>query len=227
MVTEQEVPESELEESTLLKDLRNKTMKYKGIELKELTTPQVFDPPKHLLAWDNDTYDPIIDTVYAVIRLENETTEVIASCCRRWLHCAEIPDEPKLRRATYREMSMWLAKGKGELTYEGIESNVYTALTYNIDNPNVEIGSVVKIRKWEDTEWHEPTVDYMGIEHKQVQDTKNTVRYFVTDKCGTQYSVRRTMNGLKVFPTPLSPEKSHEIISLALKQYPELETENK
>lgn len=207
-------------------------MKYKGIKLKEITTQQIFVPPKELLVW-NDTFltEPKKVFVCAIVKLKDYYAAIETGTVPsyQWQHCAEIPEIPeehKSRRATYREMSMWLAQGKGELTYEGIESNVYTSLTYNIDNPNVEIGYVVKIRKWEDTEWHEPTVDYMGIEDKQVQDTKNTARYFVTDKYGTQYYVKRTMNGLKVFPTPLNREKSYEIISLALKQYQELKTEN-
>lgn len=27
-----------------------------------------------------------------------------------------------------------------------------------------EVPSYVKVRKWDDVDWHEPTVDYMGIE---------------------------------------------------------------
>ena len=29
-------------------------MKYKGIELKEITEPQVFNPPRVMVVWDND-----------------------------------------------------------------------------------------------------------------------------------------------------------------------------
>ena len=155
-------------------------MKYKGIELKEITKQQIFDPPKELLVW-NDTYltEPKKALVCAIIKLENYYAAIEKGKVPsyQWQHCAEIPDEPKPRRATYREMSMWLAQGKGELTYEGVDTNVYTGLTYTIDNPNTEIGSVVKIRKWEDTEWNEPTVDYMGIDDIQVSDTKSIDRY--------------------------------------------------
>jgi len=65
----------------------------------------------------------------------------------------------------------------------------------------------------------------MGIEDKQVQDAKPIARYAVTDQYGNEYSVRCTENGLKVFPTPVSIEKSDEIISAALRQYPELANE--
>ena len=29
-------------------------MKYKGIELKEITEPQIFNPPKKMLVWDRE-----------------------------------------------------------------------------------------------------------------------------------------------------------------------------
>ena len=29
-----------------------------------------------------------------------------------------------------------------------------------------QIMDEIKVRKWSDTEWHEPTVDYMGLEDK-------------------------------------------------------------
>jgi len=139
-------------------------MKYKGIELKKITTPQVFDPPKHLLVWDNFTaqYDPIIDTVYAIIRLTDGTTEVIGGCCRRWNCCAEIPEEPKPRRATNRELAKWLAIGIGEYRNQiGLVTNAYT---YDESESDKEVCTHFKVRIWNDAEWHEPTVDYMGIE---------------------------------------------------------------
>ena len=194
-------------------------MKYKGMKLVEITTPQVFDPPKLMVVWDNSNREPFLDTAYAIIRLENGTTEVISSCCRREMHCANIPEEPKPRRAANRELSKWLATGNGEYTNQiGIACSAYTYDEKESDN---EVNSIFKVRKWDDTEWHEPTVDYMGIEDKQV-GTKTIARYDVTDKYGNQYSVRFTENGLKVFPTPVSIEKSEEIISLARKKFPEL-----
>ena len=145
-------------------------MKYKGIEVKENTTPQVFDPPKQMVVWDNNNYEPLLDNVYAVIRLENGTTEVIGSCCRRWQHCAEIPEEPKSNRATNRELAKWLATGIGEWCMKNGTGRIGANTNYGYseyeENQNVTAG--VLVRKWEDTEWHEPTIDYMGIEDKQV-----------------------------------------------------------
>ena len=41
-------------------------MKYKGIELKEVTEPQLFDPPKKMLVWES--YENITElNVYAIV----------------------------------------------------------------------------------------------------------------------------------------------------------------
>ena len=176
-----------------------------------------------MLVWDNSDKcnEPSIQTVYAVIMKETGTKEAIGKCCR-WSHCAEIPEESKPRRATNKELAKWLVQGNGGKTEGGW---VYHGHAYPSEKANIEVHDTVKVRKWDDTEWHEPTVDYMGIEDKQA-DTKPIASYDVTDKYGNQYSVRCTENGLKVFPTPISIEKSEEIILLARKQFPELANEH-
>lgn len=138
-------------------------MKHKGKTLKEITTPQVFDPPKEMLVWDNvvECNEPRIQTVYAVIQKATGTTQAIGECCR-WSHCAEIPEEPKARRATNMELGRWLAQGNGEKLYDNriIETNH----KYDSCNESKPVNDYTLIRKLEDTEWHEPTVDYMDIE---------------------------------------------------------------
>ncbi|MBR2305663.1 MAG: hypothetical protein IKA48_00375 [Fibrobacter sp.] len=190
-------------------------MNYKGKELKEITAPQVFDPPKKMLVWDNvvECNEPRIQTVYAVIQKAAGTTEAIGECCR-WSHCAEIPEESKTRRATNRELAKWLAQGNGE-KLEG--DNAIQAHCYIQYIANTEVNDRIKVRKWDDTEWHEPTVDYMDLEDKQV-GANPIARYAVTDQYGNKYSARCTENGVKLFPTPLSDEKSDEIISAAIRQ---------
>jgi hypothetical protein len=139
-------------------------MKYKGKELKEITTPQVFDPPKQMFVWDDWTvpYEPRVDTVFAVIRTTNGTTQAVGACSLRWQHCADIPEEPKPRRATNRELAKWLVTGIGEYRNQiGLVSNYYT---YDESETDMEVCSYFTVRKWDDTDWHEPTVDYMGIE---------------------------------------------------------------
>lgn len=148
-------------------------MKYKGKELKEITVPQAFDPPKQMFVWDNDVNcdEPLVQTVYAVIRTLAGTTQAVGPASSRWLHCAEIPEEPKSRRATNRELSKWLAQGNGEKS-EGDWR--FDGHAYERDKANVEVSNKINVRKWEDAYWHEPTVDYMGIKDKSAVDTNAT-----------------------------------------------------
>lgn len=47
----------------------------------------------------------------------------------------------------------------------GLDTNtVYHEFSYNEPDREKQVENDILIRKWEDTDWHEPTVDYMGIE---------------------------------------------------------------
>lgn len=133
-------------------------MKYNGKELKEITTSQIFAEPKKMLVWNDDYVEhnsvPMIDTVYAVVKVENHYVAVTWG--HNMEHCAEIP---KARRVTNRELSKWLAQGNGEMK-AGSEL-AYTHMNYKLIRANSEADSTAKVRKWDDVEWHEPTVDYM------------------------------------------------------------------
>ena len=132
-------------------------MKYKGIELEEITEPQVFLHPKKMLAW-NEKY-LAIRTIVAIL-----PGGVAIDEDKNWIsHCAEIPDDPKPRRATNRELAKWLALGNGELSIHNTEIHSY--FNYTPEDANSECkDEIFKVRKWDDSEWHEPTIDYMGIE---------------------------------------------------------------
>ena len=64
-------------------------MKYKGIELKEVTEPKLFNPPKKMLVWNTDYGCTSTANVCAIINRDNfrVITENAA-----WRHCAEIPE---------------------------------------------------------------------------------------------------------------------------------------
>ena len=131
-------------------------MKYKGIELKQITTSQIFDPPKEMLVWDYVDSAPFKMPVHAIVA--SKTFPVIAEE-GDYQYCAEIPETP---RVTNRELSKWLAKGHGEYRNQiGAVSNLYIYVDLETD---VAVPSYIRVRKWEDADWHEPTVDYMGIE---------------------------------------------------------------
>lgn len=142
-------------------------MKYKGIELVEITKPQVFDPPKKMLVWGENNREARIDYIYAIgpssmdlpVRAISDDGSIGTNCYK---YCAEIP---KTRRATHREVSKWLAQGNGEVT-EGDTDNFpfcKSSLYYDSEKSDKPCRYTIRIRKWDDNEWHEPTIDYMGI----------------------------------------------------------------
>ena len=135
-------------------------MKYKDVELVEVTEPQLFNQPKPMLVWDSDEECPCVLNVCAIVNREDNRVITERSA---WRHCAEIPEEPKKKKlATYRELARWLAEGNGEMK-AGSEL-AYTHMNYNLIRANSEADSTAKVRKWEDTEWVAPTREYLGLE---------------------------------------------------------------
>ena len=135
-------------------------MEYKGIELKEVTEPQFFNPPKKMLVWDHSG-DVVELEVYAVVNRGANAFPVICQYST-WKHCAEIP-ESKPKSVTNRELSRWLAEGNGEFL------NGNTCLpnwNYNIIQENDSVSETMLVRKWDDTEWHKPTREYIGLKDK-------------------------------------------------------------
>ena len=134
-------------------------MEYKGIELKEVTEPQLFDTPKKMFVWDKDYEWPATANVCAII---NRKGFIVITENSTWQHCAEIPEEPK-KIATNRELSRWLARGHGEVCIS-CYANTYWGYSFNADNDDIPKGVVV--RKWDETEWHKPTREFLGLEDK-------------------------------------------------------------
>lgn len=136
-------------------------MEYKGIKLTEVTGSQIVDPPKEMFVWDYDPGCLLRADVLAIVNGRESGYPVITKT-GTYRHCAEIPEEPKPRRATNRELSKWLAKGHGEYRNQiGAVSNLYIYVDLETDEA---VPSYIRVRKWDDADWHEPTVDYMGIE---------------------------------------------------------------
>lgn len=139
-------------------------MNYKGIELKEVTEPHLFDPPKKMLVWGR--YESITELdVYAIV--SRKDFPVICENTM-WQHCAEIPEVPESKPVTYRELARWLAKGNGEVNDEldDDECAIYTQQFYWKGRENDTVGDSLNVRKWDDTEWHKPTREYLGLEDK-------------------------------------------------------------
>ena len=138
-------------------------MKYKGQELTEFKSdkPVVFDPPKKMLVWDDD--DMSCRYVVVLAYLPESTNPVIEERSF-WQHCAEDPEELKPRRATNIELMKWLAQGNGQVSEDDCIS-VWMTHTYTKNKEHNACDKSTMVRKWDDKKWHEPTVDYMGIEN--------------------------------------------------------------
>ena len=138
-------------------------MKYKGIELKEITEPQIFNPPKKMLVWNNTMDYAVSSMIVAIV----ERMDGLCAMCydgESYPHCAEIPENPKHRMATNRELARWLAQGNGEWINIKCDTSTSSDYLYDYDKSDIPLITDIRVRKWEDTEWHEPTAEYMGIE---------------------------------------------------------------
>jgi hypothetical protein len=138
------------------------TINYNGMELEEFTTPQIFDPPKTMVVWEDDEKPTTAVVIALLAKSSNFQYRVVINDCSFYPHCALLPDPPKPRRATNRELARWMAQGNGE--YKEIITDHECCMTYfyySDRGRNVELPKGIKVRKWSDTEWHEPTVDYL------------------------------------------------------------------
>jgi hypothetical protein len=136
-------------------------MKYHGKELKPITEPQVFDPPKLMLVWDEDD-EPIQRNVIAILPESAFKRRVMTLSGVCWEHCAEY-EEIQPRRATNLEFSRWLSKGCGQIHTDSDGGFIDTAILYDDKCDDSPVRDGLMARKWGDKEWHEPTIDYLGI----------------------------------------------------------------
>ena len=75
------------------------------------------------------------------------------------------PEEEK--PVTNRELSRWLAQGKGECRFTSMgDDSPYAQMAFRYCDKDglLPVKGRVLVRKWDDDEWHEPTREYMGLE---------------------------------------------------------------
>lgn len=144
------------------------TINYNGMELEEFTSdkPQAFPEGTKAICWDSDIYKEGFFTLLDIVAyIPYLADPVLTRDCLNdyqdspYRHCALLPDPPKPRRATNRELSQWLAQGNGECL--GSQDDADTAWNYPQECSDTDVREGAKVRKWSDTEWHEPTVDYL------------------------------------------------------------------
>lgn len=139
------------------------TIKYNGVEIQSITECKVFEEPRIMLVW-NTSYDgPIVKMVCAIIPYRHAGS--VITMCGAFEYCAEIPKKTEPRRATNRELAKWIAQGKGEwgISKFGVIEKAEIGWFYDTGYEEQTLQSILRVRKWDDTEWHEPTVDYMDI----------------------------------------------------------------
>lgn len=136
------------------------TINYKGMELQSIDECKVFEEPQEMLVWNPNDSDPIEKMVCAIIPYRHDGSVITTSGA--FEYCAPIPENPAPRRATNRELAKWLAQGYGEVKYAS-QYAVKIHIEYGTKSDNDPCHESFCVRKWDDTEWHVPTVDYMGI----------------------------------------------------------------
>ena len=137
------------------------TINFGGKTMVEFTSdvPVIFDQPIKMYVTDDSDF------------IEGQIADVIAYEPRRaslkaigihnsWRYCFSFPDEPEPRRATWLELAKWCVEGNG-LVLDEMTERIDTGVIFKVEYQNKPIDKLIKIRKWGDTEWHEPTIDYM------------------------------------------------------------------
>ena len=128
----------------------------------EPKVPQFFN--KRMYVWDDGHRHPVIRLVVAILPNCDAGHRVITSYGECWGYCCEIGEsEVKPRRATNLEFSRWLSQGNGQVHTDSNCGMTDTAVTYDDKCDDTPVRDGLMARKWGDKDWHEPTIDYLGI----------------------------------------------------------------
>lgn len=140
------------------------TIKYNGMELEEFKSdkPVIFDSPKAALCWMNNGWQGGV-CEYILAFIPRSDSCLVVTDHSSWLHCALLPAKPKPRRATNRELAKWLAQGKGEAK-SSPAGRIVASIAYEGGVEDKRVCNSISVRKWDDTEWHEPTAEYLDLE---------------------------------------------------------------
>ena len=76
------------------------------------------------------------------------------------IHCAEIPNESS-EQATFIQLAEWASKGFGIIKRGCCITNY---VSFDERDENSPVSDATLVRKWDDTEWHKPTREYLGLE---------------------------------------------------------------
>lgn len=137
---------------------------YDGMELEEqlYSEPTIINDSREAIVWNDDANK---DRVIVLSYDPRSKYPVRSNNDRIWKHFAFIPENPAPRRATNRELAKWLAQGNGEwgISKFGVIEKAEIGWFYDTGYEKQTLQSELRVRKWDDTEWHKPDVEYMGI----------------------------------------------------------------
>lgn len=144
------------------------TINYYGIELEELNPDKTipFNPPIKCVGWNNKDVMVEFELSCALSKEiwhhrfigKNENNDPVA-----FRFCALLPEKPKPRRATWKELAYWLIDGKG-LVLDENRGKIDTGVIFSKEDLDAEVSDYLKVMLRDDADWHEPDVQYMGIE---------------------------------------------------------------
>lgn len=147
------------------------TITYNGVDVESLDTPQVFDPPRDMVTWNyrNGEFCDVAER--EVIAILPNVTQHSCVVFKSGIsigyakYCALLPEKPEPRRATNRELAKWLAQGKGEAK-SSPAGRIVASIAYEGGVEDKRVCNSFSVRKWDDTEWHEPTAEYLDLEDR-------------------------------------------------------------
>jgi hypothetical protein len=142
------------------------TINYKGMLLEEFSSdkPVIFDSPRAALCWMNNGWQEGV-CEYILAFIPRSDSCLVVTDHSSWLHCALLPEKPEPRRATNRELAKWLAQGKGEAK-SSPAGRIVASIAYEGGVEDKRVCNSFSVRKWDDTEWHEPTAEYLDLEDR-------------------------------------------------------------
>lgn len=147
------------------------TVNFGGQTLVEFTSdvPVVFDKPINMYVTDDsdDFTGGIIDEI--IVYDPRRVLKAIGTH-NAWRHCFSFLDKPEPRRATWLELAKWCLEGKG-LVLDKLAQKIDTGVMFKVVHQDKPVDNLIKIRKWGDTEWHEPTIDYMETKDETTHTT--------------------------------------------------------
>ncbi len=143
---------------------------YNGMEIEEFNFPQIFKKPLKLYVWSYNQGKICnfheTEVVAILPKLPNHANIVCLDDGKvSWANnCGVLFNRISPRRATNKELAQWLAQGNGQR--KDVENYTHVLYNYYADQDNNFVPDGIMIRKWGDSAWRFPTIDYMGIKEE-------------------------------------------------------------